>query len=248
MRAIIAFVFFVQITCLHGQTNFSAIEDNIIDSYVILKEAHKNQNPERQVIFAQKMKKQILFVLLQQGSYYYPFHRLKNYIHIVESKDKKVRVFSWDAMAGGSCRKMLSLAQFRGVRNEPYIQILSDGKSLDYRNSCMHSIYEIGGSDNTLYYMMIGYGSLGAGQQHRTIRMFYLTHNELKECENCFESNSKYWVIQSPLSHKIDLKYNYRRKRLSYKEPFYDVQKGRYTDLNHKNYKQLFWIENKFRN
>ncbi|BDS11006.1 hypothetical protein [Aureispira anguillae] len=228
------------------QVDFELMEQQMIDNYQILKEAYENGNPERQQIFGKKLKRQIMFALLQKGSYYYPFFRLRRYIQMVESQDKKIRIFSWDGMVGGNWRKMYSIAQFRGVQNQSYFKILSDGEQIvhRYQDVCIHAIHQVPAPQNNgSYYVVIGKGSHAKGQQHTTVRVFYFSHNELLECSDCFEQGETYWTINSSIYYPIDLTYDSKRKQIRYLKPTYDPKTG---NRQRGRYHRLYWREGKF--
>lgn len=211
-----------------GQADFNQIEEEIIKSYTILKEAHRAGEPERQVIFAKKMQQQLLFALLQRGSYYYPFAKLGWYIKITESADKQIRVFSWDALQGGVWRRMVSLVQFRGARNETYVHVLSNGSEAEldnYAAVCIDQVHVLEDLDKR-YYVLIGRGQQGEGQQHQTIQVVALGHNALEKCTTCFERNQEHWVLKSSLDKPIEIHYNQSSRKLTYSLAVFDEKKG----------------------
>lgn len=231
---------------LQGQTNFELIEQEILESYKILKVAHLEQNPERQRIFSAKFKNQLMFALLQEGSYYHPFLYLQQYIKIVESPDKRIRVFSWDGFNLNSWRSACSIVQFRGVQNESYFQILSDGRQVprDYKDVFIENIQQLVHPSGTVYYLFLGKGSHGKGEEHATIRIFYWGHNELLECQDCFEGNLPYWTMRGSTQYPVDVQYDARRKKIFYYKPTYNSKTGiREKGLHY----QLYWKDGFFR-
>ena len=231
---------------LQAQIDFGQVEQQILDTYRILKKANLEQNPERQQIFSEKLKSQLMYVLLQEGSYYYPFLRLKQLIKIVESPDKRIRVFSWDAFCLGNGRTVCSIAQFRGARNESYFHVLSDGKERerDYKDVFIQEIYLLDTPSNDLYYIFLGKGSHGVGQEHTTLRIFSLEHNQLLECAHCFDSKTSYWSVEGSTQYPVELTYNARRKQIHYYQPTFNFKTGaREKGLHH----QLFWKNGAFR-
>jgi len=231
---------------LQAQADFELIEQQILDSYKILEMAHLEQNPERQRIFSAKLKNQLMFALLQEGSYYHPFLRLKQYLKIVESPDRRIRTFSWDALSLGTCRSACSLVQYRGVRNESYFHVLSEESEVikDYKDVFITRIYLLNDPSGTPYYLLIGNGSHGIGQEHTTARIFYFGHNELLECTNCFEGNYPYWTMEGSTQFPVDLKFHTRRKQLYYYQPTYNSKTGQRTKGLHY---QLYWKDGFFK-
>lgn len=246
MKSILILMFFIT-TNLQAQTDFQAIEQQILNSCKILKKAHLEQNPERQRIFSAKLKDQLMFALLQEGSYYYPFLSLQTYVKLVESPDKRVRVFSWDVLDLGDARNVCSLVQYRGVKNESYFYILSDGKKTigNDKNVFINSIHLLNNASGVPYYLLIGKGSVGKGQEHSTLRIFYFGHNQLLECTNCFEGKVSYWTIMGSTQFPVDLQYDSRRGKLYYYQPTYDSKTGRREKGLHY---QMYWKNGIFKN
>lgn len=229
-----------------GQVDFRKIEQEILDDFKILKEAYLNGNPERQQIFGNKVKHQMMFVLLQEGSYYHPFLRLQQYVKIVESQDKKIRVFSWNGMAQGNWQKSYAIAQFRDVKNQARFQILSDGQQVveNYHDVCIEAIYQLPNSQNKgIYYAMVGRGSHAKEQEHMVVRLFYFAHNELLECTYCFEELENQWLIKGTFQYPIDLSYDARRQQFRYLKPTYDPITGKRQDGK---YHKLYWRNGQF--
>ena len=227
-----------------GQADFNRIEEEIVKTYTILKEAYRAGEPERQVIFAKKMQQQLLFALLQRGSYYYPFAKLGWYINIVESADQQIRVFSWDALQGGAWRRMVSMVQFRGAQNETYVHVLSDGneEELDnYAAVCIEQVHVLEELDKR-YYVLIGRGQQGEGQQHQTIQVVSLGHNALEKCTTCFERNQENWVLKSSLDNPIQVHYNQSSRKLTYALTVFNETTGR--DIQQK--VRMIWRNGRF--
>lgn len=245
MKVLYGLIFFLLSGMLNAQSDFVSIERDIIETYLLLKEAHKNSNPERQQIFATKLKQQIMFALVQDGSFYYPYSKLKSHIHIVESKDKKLRIFSWDALASGDWRQMIAFAQYRGVRNESLVHVLSDNEQLELENFndvCYETIHHLFSNTGKEYYLLIGYGSHGAGQHHSAVRLFSIEHNQLTECDQCFEQLEKSLILKAPIQYSVLVDYHPRRKRLSYNQIYFDNRTQSYQT----HYLQFYWKNGRF--
>jgi hypothetical protein len=231
---------------LQAQTNFKLIEQQILASHSVLKKAYLEQNPERQRIFSAKIKNQLMFALLQEGSYYYPFLSIQKYVKIVESPDKRIRVFSWDVLDLSNARNACSLVQYRGVQNESYFHVLSDeNKSTEKdKNVFVKAIYVLNNPSGKPHYLLIGNGSDAKDQEQINLRIFYFGHNQLLECTDCFEGNSSNWTMQGSTQFPVDLKYDSRRKKLYYYQPTYDLKTGqRKKGLHH----QMYWKDGFFK-
>jgi len=225
---------------LQAQTNFELVEQQILASYRVLKKAHLEQNPERQHIFSAKLKNQLMYALLQNDSYYYPFFRLRQHVKIVESPDKRIRVFSWDVLDLSNARNACSLVQYRGVQNESYFHVLSDENQSTERgeNVFVNAIYVLNNPSGIPYYLLVGNGSDAKGQEYTTLRIFYFGHNQLLECMDCLEGNLPNWTMQGSTQFPVELKYDSRREKLYYYQPTYDPKTGqRQKGLHY----QLYW-------
>ena len=231
---------------LQAQTNFRLIEQQILNSYSILQAAHSEQNSERQRIFSAKLKDQLMFALLQDGSYYYPFLSLRRYMKIVESPDKRIRVFSWDVLDLSNSRKVYALVQYRGVQNESYFYVLSDANNSieNDKNVFVNAVHILKNASGIPYYLLIGNGSTAKGQEHSTLRVFYFGHNQLLECADCFEGNLPYWTIMGSTQFPVDLKYDSRRGKLYYYQPTYHPKTGQREKGLHY---QMYWQDGLFR-
>jgi hypothetical protein len=231
---------------LQAQTNFDLIERQILNSYRLLKTAHLEQNPERQRIFSAKLKDQLMYALLQEGSYYYPFLRIQQYVKIVESSDKRIRVFSWDILELGNVRNACSIIQYRGVQNESYFNILSDENESvgNDKNVFVKAIHLLNNSSGIPYYLLIGKGSDAKGQEHTTLRIFYFGHNQLLECADCFEGNLSYWTMHGATQFPVELQYDSRRRKLYYYQPTYNSKTGQRKKGLHY---QMYWKDGFFK-
>ncbi|MBL4649990.1 MAG: hypothetical protein JKY03_09675 [Aureispira sp.] len=231
---------------LQAQTDFELIEQQILASCRVLKKAHLEQNPERQHIFSAKLKDQLMFALLQDGSYYYPFLRIQKYVKIVESPDKRIRVFSWDVLNLGNSRNACSLVQYRGVQNESYFHVLSDEKESvgKDKNVFVSAIHVLNNASGIPYYLLIGNGSDAKDQEHINLRIFYFGHNQLLECTDCFEGNSSDWTMQGSTQFPVELQYHSRRKKLYYYQPTYNLKTGQREKGLHY---QMYWKEASFK-
>lgn len=247
MKVIITTILLFMWTGMYSQTDFDAIEREIVKNCRILQYAYDDGIPERQVIFAKKIKQQLLYVLLQEGSYYYAFDRLKQYINIHEAADKKLRVFSWNNRKRMAWQEMTTLIQFRGVSNESYVHVLSptivQQSENDFRDVCIDAVYTIETNIKT-YYLLLGKGSHGGGQHHAAARIFYLGHNKIEECLDCFEGYLSYWSIALPQQFEIRLNYHPYSQKLSYQTAVYNPKNNQYN----LSYQRLLWRRGKFRN
>jgi len=153
-----------------------------------------------------------------------------NNIVVTNSANKKIRIFSWDDLGGGSCHYYTN-----------YIQIPDDsGKCIINSFNASEFIPEVGyyqieeiNDSGKKVYMIIGYGTYGGGKHHWLIRFFEIKNNELVECKEYYQ-NYDVFIISSNRSQEIDLKINVKKKTISYKKYKYEEDAGFYTnDFEH---------------
>jgi hypothetical protein len=132
------------------------------------------------------------------------------------------------------------------VQNESYFDVLSEGNtSIEKdKNVFITAIYLLRHPSGSSYYLLVGKGSEIKGQEHTTLRVFYLGHNQLLECMDCFEGNRPYWTMQGSTQFPVGLEYHSRRKQLHYYEPTYDFKNGQRVQGLHY---QLYWKDGIFR-
>jgi hypothetical protein len=78
----------------------------------------------------------ILDQFLKQGTanhslFNYPFKALAEYLDIVTTKDKSLRIYSWDTHTGGTMHIFFAVAQYLGADKKIHTQSLSDSSEGD---------------------------------------------------------------------------------------------------------------------
>lgn len=102
-----------------------------------------------------------LKILRSDNSMQNDFSKLKNEtdISIIQSKDKKIRFFSWDTQLGGTMNQIAIVVQYLGSDGKSYAKIISsDGllnTNLNSPGAIFDRVYEID-NNNSKYYLATG--------------------------------------------------------------------------------------------
>lgn len=160
-----------------------------------------------------RIKNNLEKLLTIQESFDYSFDSLAQYVKIVQSKDKNLRIFSWNKMSGGTAHDISVTAQYMTSKGEVKVKrILTD--------AVMQEIHEldINGRRN---YLCIGYGTYGGGRHHKAVFLYEIDGSDLKLNKESFDK--KYSIIQAPRSRKIDFEYNENEKTLRFSQMSYEA-------------------------
>jgi hypothetical protein len=142
------------------------------------------------------------------------------------SPDKRLRVFSWDDLGGGSFHSFTNYLLFEHADGHCRLS------PFDTAESCVEvGYYEIvqfreQGRD---FYLLTGYGTYGGGQHHVAVRTLEVSQDEWIECFECYP-NQREWVIYSNRSQDPDLGFDPNTLELSFREYEYDNETGFYQD------------------
>ena len=169
-------------------------------------------------------------LLSNPNSFDYPFVELAQKIKIRISKDKRVRIFSWDDNTNPDWRHICSIAQYKDDHGKIRIRWLSVGDEYltgEFTDVWIYGIHELGSGKHKRY-MTIGEGTHGEGQHHLCIQIFGIDGKDLVRCQNCFENASDYLVIQAILLDHFNLIYNQEDFEISYSTFERDESSGFY--------------------
>ncbi len=171
----------------------------------------------------QAFKKRIKKDLVTQTAFNSRFDSLSKEMHINRSKDKLLRIFSWDERSGGTWHVMCSFAQFKTESGSIRTKELGTGREMElgqYTDVIIQHIYDITIKNKT-HYLTIGWGTHGAGHHHSTAQVFSIEGEKLVKCKNCFEGRSDL-VVVSGRSFNPTIKYDPLTQQLMYNEFFED--------------------------
>ncbi|MGV6832061.1 MAG: hypothetical protein ACWA5P_10950 [bacterium] len=202
------------------------IEDDLCSTFEIYYEVDYDKRYDS---LRPQLKQHIKEVLTDSTSFDYPFSKLSEHVRIITSKDKKVRLFSWDELTGGSWHDMAVIAQFitkdQKVKAVFIDSDISEEGTVGLTSAIQYELHEVL-INNKTYYMCFGWGTFGSGHHHNSILIFDLENDTINPCETCISESYK--LIQAPRATKINLAYDEVLKQLSFNEFLYDDDIGFY--------------------
>ncbi|WP_346882965.1 hypothetical protein [uncultured Algibacter sp.] len=146
-----------------------------------------------------------------------PFDSLSTRVKIVSSADKKLNIFSWDELNGGTWHIYNSAYQFR--KNDTlYSGILSlnDNETLTevHNTDVTHfKIYKI--EDNK--YLVKGYGTHGSGKEFFVYRLLSFKNEKIQDCNKCFNGNNRF-VYEISRGDDLEPLFDIKNKEIIYHE------------------------------
>lgn len=164
-------------------------------------------------------KKHLKEVLLVPGSFDFSFDSLSKLLTIIESSDKKIRIYSWDERGVGKWRNMTSFAQYKTSKGFIHVVRLDTDEAMrnvEYTDVMIEKIHIVPIYDQP-YYLTIGWGTRGKGRHHKTIQIYSIESDQLSNCNTCFKRKS-YLVVKAPRGQKIDINYNSAAKSITYRK------------------------------
>jgi len=181
----------------HGMTR---VERDLIAEYQNMVAAYPD---DRHYSLAANFKERLLSVLSQGESFSYPFDSLRKHVTIIESADKRLRIFSWDEISGGSCHDLAAIAQFKGSDGAVRTQLpdSEDSESGPENNVSYEEIHDIQIGGRT-HYLTIAWGSCGAGHHFKVVQSFRILE-ETVERDSLFEVEGKVMSVLLILAARI---------------------------------------------
>lgn len=221
----ILIVFFLILgVCSHSQTtSIAELENGVVTSFKNYRNADYD---DRYDTLRSKLKTQVETFLNIPISFSAPLDSLSQYINIITSKDKNVRVYSWDELTGGTWHDMAVIVQFKTSSNTiktVWIDSDIEENPSGITSDIHYKVYDLI-LNNQPYYMTFGWGTYGSGHHHNSILIFSIENDVLKICSNCIDNQYQY--IKAPRAQKIDLKYDPLTKVISYNEFILDNEIG----------------------
>lgn len=162
-------------------------------------------------------------VLNVEEALHYSFPLLSKKVDTVSSEDKKLRIFSWDELNGGSSHIFNSLYQYN-KGNTLAVGYLTDLSVSNQSIFLEISYYQIIGLDQNKY-LVFGYGTHGGGQEFYTIRLLNFTDDVVSDCDQCFNGDDQL-VFTKPRSAKVRPIFDNKSKTLRFPEFKEDEETG----------------------
>jgi len=165
---------------------------------------------------------QLLTVLSDESSHNYSFDQLSKSIKVLTSKDKKLKLFSWDEFNGGTWHIYNSYYQY--VEEDKVIagslvidDIERSQKPFYYTDIDYFKLYQ---PDND-HYLALGYGTHGQGHEFYTMRLLSLVNGSLQDCKACFNGEDRLVLYKSRGTKGI-IEYDTTSKTIKYPEQIED--------------------------
>ena len=192
-------------------------------------ETYRNSKYEtRYDTLRSKLRVNIERVLSKAQSFDYTFEKLSERINIIQSQDKKVRLFSWDELTGGTWHDMAVIVQYKTedktIKTEWIDSDISENPT-GLTDAIQYEIHdlEINGKP---HYMCFGWGTFGAGHHHKSILIFSIDKDGINHCDNCIPKD--YTLLQVQRAIPIKIEYNTEEKKISFDEFKYNDDIGFY--------------------
>jgi len=170
---------------------------------------HGYENYEEFDSLQKSFKGRILSDLATKTSFDCKLDSLNTEIRIIQSEDKLLRVFSWDELSGGTWHDMASFAQFKTTTGNIHVRQLDTEREVElstHTDVVINKIHQIKIGHKT-HYLLIGWGTHGAGHHHMTAQIFSIVDEKLVKCTTCFESGEDL-VVESARSYPPKITYN----------------------------------------
>ncbi len=147
---------------------------------------------------------------------------LKSYLKVLKSKDKKLKLFSWDEYNGGTWHIYNSVYQYTGVDKMLAGSLVLDDidssqKPFLYTDIDYFKLYQ----PNNDHYLALGYGTHGQGHEFYTMRLLSLIDGVLQDCNDCFDGEDRL-VLYKARSTKGIIEYDATSKTIKYPEQIED--------------------------
>ncbi len=159
-----------------------------------------------------------------------PLDSLSESCSIVTSENKKIRIFSWDNLGGGSYHDYTTYLEFNPGDGEYSFSLIEDEQQdfWEHTEVGFYKIETITEADKT-YYLLFGSGTYGGGKKHATVQVYIEENGKLDKCHNCFPSGTELNnTCNRTQDHQIS--YDASAKSIRYKTFIPDEDSGFYSN------------------
>ena len=195
-------------------------EDKMLQNYNDLVNADYDARYDS---IAPKFKEELRTLLLKQETFKYPFDSLEKYINIVSSADKKLRLFSWDKMTGGSWHQMAVLAQYKDDMDNVYCKSLDSDFYGDESVITDITFYEINDVliQDIPHYIAFGWGTFGGGSHFKIVKVFKIDKSEISNDNKIFKTYDGLYselYLSTSRGTKLNLSYDHENQIIEFDE------------------------------
>ncbi|MEM7161624.1 MAG: hypothetical protein AAF487_04210 [Bacteroidota bacterium] len=156
-----------------------------------------------------------------------PYDSLSKYMRTLFSADSIIKTYSWDERNGGCCYCSATFAQFKTDSGSiKYVDLENHEESgTEIFISHLHSLKV----NDEPTYLILGQGSCCGGKHYASARLFSIINEELVQMESAFDQEMDLF-IGANRSQEFELRYDPKKKILSYWEHEFDGNTGFYTN------------------
>lgn len=160
----------------------------------------------------------------------YPFDSLSTRVKMIRSSDSKLRIFSWDEKTGGSRHDFSAVVQYMGANGKVISHSINDFRDTGEKEYTEAGYYEayVLSKESDPKYLLLGWGTFGAGHQHYVTRVLQSKEGRLIDCDRCFDGKD-FWPIILRRRDKADLTFNPDDSTIRHKEFRENVETGFYA-------------------
>ncbi|MGI9541781.1 MAG: hypothetical protein ACR2MX_00905 [Cyclobacteriaceae bacterium] len=179
---------------------------------------------------APNFRQAVIKALSKNELFEYPFDSLATRLKMIRSLDGKLRVFSWDEKTGGSRHDFSAIAQYLSQKDEVVSRSINNFRTTgekEYTEAGYYEIHILGAKADTKY-LLLGWGTFGAGHQHYVARALEYQEGYLVDCDQCFEGKD-FWPIVLSRRDKADLSFNPQAGTIKHKQFREDEETGFYA-------------------
>jgi len=151
---------------------------------------------------------------------------LSQWLTVVTSPDRRLRIASWDEKSGGTMRDMAAMAQVRLANGElKYLRLdpafATDEAGTDVRYESLFQLSTHRGN----CYLVLGVGTYGGGHYHRSARLLEIKEGALQDVPHAF-GEVPLLELRIPNQHQAILHFDPQTKTLTYPEFVEDRESG----------------------
>jgi hypothetical protein len=221
---------------LSAQTDIEIAEDTIVKA--LLKLRSNEQGIDKEAV-ANQFETLLTKALSKKESWEHRFSKLRKYINVKRSHDKKIRTFGWDSRLGGSWHTLITLIQYKTPTGVSVFSFQKKSDDFDYpaadayRDAVVIDIYQLKKG-----YLLEAWGTHGSGHHHR-IFAYYEFENGALVRKPAFAESKNYYVLVIPRRDKFGIEVNTQTEEISHYEFVLDDDIGFYKPTGKRKTVQL---------
>lgn len=217
--------------CSAQTTSIKELEQNVVDIYSNLIDNKVYRDKDSLI---RELNSQLPILITHKESCNFRFDSLGKYIYITSSKDKRIRIFSWDEFSGGTYHFFTNYLQLKTRDNScKIIPFDQSEESPEVSYTSIKTLIQ----NNKPYYFFFGSGTYGGGEKHEVLRIFEIKNDTITECTQCYPSN-KFILVRSNRGQRIEINLDIERAELSYNQfeinPEYGVYSNKFNKITFK--------------